>query len=110
MTIFFDEKDEINQLISHTGDKSGRMVNTWEFHAFTRFDKLPLHQEFTIVMYIYDKITKVKIGCNRFVNCRLVAKNYEAKTIKISMVMDRFYNNSEQGQVRADKIDAFENE
>ena len=111
MTVFFDEKDEIEGIVKHTNSKGkdSRQVNAWHFHTTTRFDKLPQHEEFTIVIYTYDRVTKVKMGCNRYINCRLLKKDYEAKTLEIGYVFDRFYNNSEQGHIRADKIDAFGN-
>lgn len=107
MTFFVDEKTQIVGMskTSASGKSSTYFLELVDSTLVERFLNNPI---FTLVIYRYDQITKVKIGCDRFSNGRLLqAKN---NTIKISLEYDRFYNNSEQAYIRADKIDAFGNQ
>ena len=104
MVLILDEEQDGVVLLRHTTSPK-TVINEWQIHSIDKLKSLPKDKEFNILLYKYDELSGVKLGCQRFINCQLNRVDLFEKTFTATCVVDKFYNNSEQSEIRADKIE-----
>lgn len=69
--------------------------------------RIPAHQVFNLLLFKKDSLSDVKIGCDRYTDCKLLSTK---EGFLIEGKRDRFYNLSEHALYRADVVTNYLND